>query len=85
MDALIASFRRGRHTMTPNQFLLQADGIDSKAKASALIGKSVVWKSKAGKEIHGKITSVHGNSGTVRARFTKGLPGTAIGDRVSVR
>ncbi len=84
--AVILSFRRGRHTARTNQFLLGIEGVDSRAKASQYIGKRVVWKSpgKLKKEISGKITSPHGNNGVLRARFSKGLPGTAVGSRVQI-
>ena len=84
MKAKIINFRRGRHTPTMNQFLIEAEGIDSRAKASQLIGKKVVWTSPGKKEIFGKITSAHGNKGLVRARFSKGLPGEAIGKQIKI-
>jgi large subunit ribosomal protein L35Ae len=84
MDAMILSFRRGRHTQKTNQFLLQVEGSDSRKKASGYIGKRVVWSStpkardKKPKKIFGTITACHGNSGVLRVRFSKGLPGDAI-------
>ncbi|MFH1977715.1 MAG: 50S ribosomal protein L35ae [Candidatus Aenigmatarchaeota archaeon] len=86
-EAMILSFRRGRHNQKTNQFLLEIAGIDSKGKAAQFIGKRVVWKNKntaKEKEIYGKITHTHGNSGVLRARFTKGLPGTAKGNKVQI-
>ena len=82
--ATVVSFRRGRHTQHTNQFLLEVDGTDSKAKASQLIGKRVVWKSPGKKEISGKITNTHGNRGVLRARFSRGLPGTVLGKKVDI-
>lgn len=85
MNARILQFRRGRHTQTTNQFLIEVEGIDSKEKAKKLIGKKIVWKSPGGKEINGKISATHGNKGVVRARFSRGLPGTALGNPVSFK
>jgi large subunit ribosomal protein L35Ae len=84
--AVIMNFRRGRHTQRTNQFLLGVDGVDSKAKASRYIGRRVVWTSPgaAKKRIYGKITKPHGNSGVLRARFSSGLPGTALGTKVDI-
>ncbi len=82
MEASIINYRRGRRTMRGNQMILETKGSDSRAKAAALIGKKVVWKSTAGKEIHGKIVGAHGNSGALRARFNRGMPGQAIGGKV---
>jgi len=84
MKATILSFRRGRHTQTNNQFLLEMEGLDSRGKAAQLIGKRVLWKSPGRKEIFGKITDTHGNKGIVRARFSRGLPGSALGTKVEV-
>ena len=76
------SFRRGIHNQKPNQILIEAEGIDSKPKAVKLVGKKVVWTSPAGKKIVGTVTSLHGNSGIVKARFSKGLPGQALGKEI---
>jgi len=85
-QATVLSFRRGRHTQRTNQFLLGISGVDSRAKASQYIGRRVVWTApgKARKEIHGKISKEHGRNGVVRARFNRGLPGTAIREKVRI-
>lgn len=85
VKATVLSFRRGRHTQKTNQFLLEIPGCDTRAKAGQFIGRKVVWTSPAKKEIVGKIMAPHGNSGAVRARFPKGLPGTALTQKVKVR
>ena len=84
VKATILSFRRGRHTQRTNQFLLEIPGCDTRAKAAQFIGRKVVWTSPGKKEIVGKIMAPHGNSGVVRARFSKGLPGTALTQKVKV-
>ncbi len=84
MKATILSFRRGRHTQRTNQFLLEVSGIDTHSKASQLIGRRVVWTSPAKKQIYGKVTQPHGKRGVLRARFSKGLPGIAIGTKVEI-
>ncbi len=89
-EATILSFRRGRHTQRTNQFLLEVEGVDSRKKASGLIGRKVVWASspksrdRKPREIHGKITACHGNSGTLRARFSRGLPGEAVTQKARI-
>ena len=84
MEGVIVNFRRGRHHQTDNQMVIQVEGISDKEKAQELVGKKVVWTSPAGKEITGKISAVHGNSGAVRAIFEKGMPGQAIGSKVKI-
>jgi large subunit ribosomal protein L35Ae len=82
MKALIVSYKRGRHLIHPRQVILKVPGIGDKGKAQALVGKKVVFTTKGKKVIKGVITRPHGGKGLVRARFTKGLPGQAIGKEV---
>ncbi len=84
MNATILSFRRGRHTQVGNQFLLEVEGLDSRGRASQLIGRRVKWKSPGGRDIFGKITDTHGNKGVLRARFSRGLPGSALGTKLEI-
>lgn len=80
----VVQFRRGRHTLTEKHMLIEIKGIDSKDEAVKLIGKSVEWKSPAGKIIKGKVSGSHGNQGVIRAIFEKGLPGQSVGTEVKV-
>ncbi|MBS1267126.1 MAG: 50S ribosomal protein L35Ae [Candidatus Woesearchaeota archaeon] len=84
MDAVVVNFRRGRHRQKTNQLILQIKGSDDKKKAEKYVGKKVVFTSPAGKKINGEISSAHGNSGAVRARFERGLPGQILGRKVKV-
>lgn len=84
MEGVIANFRCGRHTKSENQMVIVVKGIDKKEKTDKFIGKEISWKSPAGKEIKGKITSSHGNKGALRVLFEKGMPGQAIGQKVEI-
>jgi len=84
MEGIIVSFRRGRHTQSNNQMIVNADGVDSKEKASKLVGKVVVWKSPAGKEIKGSVRSAHGAKGALRVLFESGMPGQSLGNKVKI-
>ena len=84
MKAMLLNYRRGRHTQTTNQLLLGVEGCETKAMASRFIGKRVVWRSPSGKEIFGRITQPHGNRGVLRARFSRGLPGDALGGKAEI-
>ena len=85
MEGTIVSFRRSRHTQRDNQMLINVNGVDSKEKATELVGKVVVWKSPAGKEIKGKISNAHGNKGVVRVLFEKGMPGQSLVTKVEIK
>ena len=83
----IVQFRRGRTTQKPRHMLIEVSEIDSREKATKLVGKTVEWKSsgKEAKTISGKIASAHGNKGVLRAIFEKGLPGQSIGTEVIIK
>lgn len=85
MKGKVVQFRRGRHRIHEKHFLVETEGVDSKEKAEKFVGKSVVWKSPAGKEINGKVASPHGNKGVLRVIFEKGLPGQAITSEVEIK
>ncbi len=85
VNAIVVQFRRGRHTVKERHFLIEIDGVATREEASKFVGKEVEWKSPAGKIIKGKISSAHGNKGTVRAIFEKGLPGQAVTTKVEIK
>jgi large subunit ribosomal protein L35Ae len=84
MEGIIKNFRRGRNTQYHRQFIIEIKGVKNRSDALKLLGRKVVWKSVKGKTIKGKICKPHGNNGAVRALFSRGLPGTAIGEKVQV-
>ena len=84
MEGTIVNFRGSHKTQYTNQMILKVNEVNTKEEAEKLKDKKVVWKTPAGKEITGRISKPHGNKGAVRVRFEKGLPGQAIGTRVSI-
>ena len=85
MQGIVMNFRRGRRTYRPRHFIIQADDVDDRKKAKALVGKAVSWKSPSGKIINGKVAAAHGNSGAIRVIFERGLPGQAITEKVEIK
>jgi len=85
MRGKIIQFRRGRHTIHKRHFLIEIPEVENKKDAEKFVGKEVVWKSPAKKEIKGKISSTHGNNGVIRAIFEKGLPGQAVTTEVEIK
>ena len=81
----VIQFRRGRHVIHERHFLIEIGGVSSREETGKFVGKEVIWKSPAGKEIKGKISSAHGNKGVVRAIFEKGLPGQAVTTGVEIK
>ena len=84
MEGIIVHFRGSRRVKKGNQMIIEVSGIDNKDKAGQLIGKKVVWKTSAGKQLMGQITAAHGNSGALRIRFETGMPGQSIGTKVMI-
>ena len=85
MEGVIKNFRRGRKTQTMHHMIVYINGVSKRDKASELVGKQVVWKSPAGKEINGKVASAHGTKGAVRVIFEKGMPGQSISTKVEIK
>ena len=84
MEGVIVNFRGSRRVKKGNHMIVEVEGVESKEKASHLVGKKVVWKTSAGKAISGKIASIHGNSGALRVIFETGMPGQSIGTKVAI-
>ena len=84
MKGVIVNFRGGKHTKYDNHMIIMISDVKNKEQAKKLIGKTVSWKSPAGKEIKGKISNMHGNNGCVRAIFEKGMPGQSIAQKVEI-
>ncbi len=84
MRGLVINVRRGRKHTHKYQVIIRVDGVSTRAQASQLVGKRVVWVSPSGKRFTGKITAPHGTKGAVRARFARGVPGQMIGSVVEI-
>ena len=84
MKARVLRYRGGVRTRKTNQLLLSVNDVGSRKSASALIGRKVCWNSPSGKPLVGKVVSAHGNSGVVRARFSKGVPGQLLGKDIEL-
>lgn len=84
MEGVLVNFRGSRRTKSDNQMVMKVDKFEDREKAKSLVGRTVVWKSPAGRVINGKITNIHGNSGCLRVAFEKGMPGQSVSQKVSI-
>ena len=64
--------------------IVQVPGVDSRAKAKPMVGKTVTWHSSGKVEIKGKVKAEHGNGGALKVHFEKGMPGQSIGQKVKI-
>ncbi len=86
MDGTIVSYRRGRHVQKCNHIIVSIDEVETREDALKLVGKETKYVS-SGKnkvEIAGKVAAAHGNKGAVRVVFDRGLPGQALGTKLSL-
>ena len=81
--ALFVNYAGGRHKRN-KQILVKIDQVDDKNKAAKYIERKVTWKSPSGNTLTGKIISVRGGNGLLKAVFRKGLPGQAIGKELNI-
>ncbi len=85
MKALISNFRGSRRNQrASNQVIVHVEGVKSKDAAQKLVNKKITWTNAKGTNISGKISSVHGRNGVVRAIFDKGIPGQALGKEAKI-
>ena len=86
MQGTIINFRGSRRRKAERQMIILVEGIEKKEKAQELIGKKISWTApgKNKTTITGKISAVHGNKGTVRAIFERGMPGQSLGESVEI-
>ena len=84
MEGIINHYRQNRHRQYTTHMIVSVEGVDSREKAEGLVGKKVTFTTETGKKIIGEIKSAHGNRGSVRAIFERGLPGQSLGSTVQV-
>ena len=78
------NFRRARHHQYLKHALIKFED-ENGPSAAQYIGKTIVWETKTGRQIKGKVVALHGRKGVVRAIFEKALTGEALGTRVRVK
>ena len=95
---IILGYRRGQRKQHPHTSLVRLEGVDRKENTDFYLGKKLAYvyrahkksKAKGAKKpskyrvIWGKVTRPHGNSGVVRAKFTRNLPPKTFGATVRV-
>lgn len=83
VQGVILNYRVGPKTQKSKECIIRFAHITSVSEAGRLIGRKVAWKSGKNKII-GKIVTLHGKKGVVRARFRRGVPGQALGTTVEL-
>ncbi len=84
MKAKIANYKGGVHTQYADRMILMPAGVTSKEQAEKLVGKKVSWTTPSGNKINGEVTKAHGRTGSILAKFERGLPGQALGTEADI-
>lgn len=84
MEGTIVNYCKSCHVQKNKEMVVKISSVHNKASAHKLLDKGVVWKTSTGKEIHGKVIKAHGNSGALRVRFERGLPGQSVSTKVKI-
>lgn len=79
---IIQNYRRGPKSQKTRDCLIKINNIEK--RKDKLIGKKVGWPS-INPYLYGKIIRPHGRKGTFRVRFSKSLPGQALGTNVVIQ
>ncbi len=80
---IISNYRLGNKTQRNKECLIKVSD-EGASEPNRLIGWNVGWPLEEPK-IRGKIVCPHGRTGTLRARFSRGLPGQAMSTRVKIQ
>jgi ribosomal protein L35AE/L33A len=76
----IINYHIGIRAQQSKECLIEFNGVNTTA-AGKFVGQKVVWLN--GKVKHmGKVVGIHGKNGVVRVKFSRPVPGQAIGSTV---
>ncbi len=78
---VVQSYRRGPKSQRTQECLIKV--LDIESKVANLIGWKVGWPQDEPR-LFGTILKPHGKTGTLRVKFSKGLPGQALSTNVKI-
>eukprot|EP00389_Voromonas_pontica_P002077 GDKH01003100.1.p1 GENE.GDKH01003100.1~~GDKH01003100.1.p1 ORF type:complete len:119 (+),score=42.92 GDKH01003100.1:32-388(+) len=90
--AAFIGFKRSKSNQYEQQSLVKIDGVNTRDETAYYLGKKVAYVYKGQKAIKGSkfrviwgnVTRPHGNSGVVKAKFSRNLPAQAMGSALRV-
>jgi len=79
---VISNYNTGLHKQRTDRCLIKIKNVNSR-EAKKLIGYRVFWP-RLNPILEGKILKKHGSTGTLIAKFKKGIPGQALSTEVKI-
>lgn len=71
------------HIAYTKEVLVRVSGINDKRAAIIFLGKKAVWADEKRKYI-GKVSGMHGTSGTLKVKFKKPLPAKCLAKTIDI-
>ncbi|RLF12319.1 MAG: hypothetical protein DRJ98_00975 [Thermoprotei archaeon] len=84
LQGRVLGIRRGLNRQYQREALIKVEGVGCKEEAARLVGAKVELKWRGNKAFVGRVVSLHGDGGTIVARFRKPLPGGVAGMEASI-
>ena len=89
---VFTGYKRSKSNQYNKTAIVKIEGVETPEDTNFYLGKRIAYIYKAGnarndskfRVIWGKVARSHGNSGSVRAKFSSNLPSRALGGRVRV-
>jgi len=72
------------HIAYTKEVLVDLPNVKNKKNAGKFVGKKAIWKDKKGKSYIGYVSGIHGRKGTLKIKFKKPLPATALAQSVNI-
>ncbi len=72
------------HIAYTKEVLAIVPDMPSKREAGKLVGHKAVYTDEKGKKFIGKVSGLHGRSGTIKVKFKKPLPAKSLGKELNI-
>lgn len=72
------------HLAYTKEALVMVPSIKSRKEAGKLLGKRAVFTDERGKKFIGKVSGLHGRTGTLKVKFKKPLPSKALAKPINI-
>jgi ribosomal protein L35AE/L33A len=72
------------HIAYTKEVLIKIPEVNSKREAAPLTGRKAIWTDEKGNKYIGRVSGVHGTTGTLKVKFKKPLPAKALGKVIEI-